>query len=197
MSRSDRHRLALCGAGTALAAWLTGCELNMVEQPRYDALEPSALFEDGMSERPRVAHTIARGQLEEDEALYHGTEGGMLVDRFPFAIAQDNLARGRERFDIYCSPCHGAAGDGTGMIPQRGFKAPPSYHIDRLRDAPVGYFFSVITSGFGAMFSYAEDITPADRWNIIAYIRALQLSQNASFSDLRQDERHQLLGARP
>jgi mono/diheme cytochrome c family protein len=182
---------------TALAALLAGCEINMFEQPRYDAFESSALFEDGMSERPRVAHTVARGQLEEDEALYSGTENGVLVDRFPFAITRDNLARGHERFEIYCAPCHGALGDGKGMIARRGFKAPPSYHDDRLRQAPVGYFFFVITSGFGAMFSYAEDVKPADRWNIIAYIRALQLSQNASFADLTADERHRLLGASP
>jgi mono/diheme cytochrome c family protein len=166
----------------------------MYDQPRYKPLAPSAFFDDGMSARPRVAHTVARGELHADEALYHGTENGRVVEQFPITVTAATLDRGQQRFDIYCSPCHGLLGDGQGMIVQRGFKPPPSYHEDRLRNVPVGYLFTVITAGFGAMFSYAEDITPEDRWAIIAYIRALQLSQHAALADLPEDVRHRLIG---
>lgn len=179
-------------------AWLLlaciGCETNMYDQPRYEALEPSAFFDDGMSARPRVAHTVARNALQADEAFYQGTENGRVVEQFPVAVTAELLDRGEQRYAIYCSPCHGLLGDGAGMIVQRGFKAPPSYHIDRLRNAPVGYLYSVISAGFGAMFSYAEDIAPHDRWAIIAYIRALQLSQHAEVADLPEDVRHRLIG---
>jgi mono/diheme cytochrome c family protein len=174
-----------------------GCETNMYDQPRYEPLEASSFFEDGLSARPRMAHTVARGELQEDEALYRGTENGRVVEQFPIQVTATTLARGEQRYEIYCSPCHGLLGDGTGMIVRRGFKPPPSYHIDRLRNAPVGYLYNVISTGFGAMFSYAEDIAPADRWAIIAYVRALQLSQHAELADLPADVRHGLIGAAP
>lgn len=181
-------------AAGALLLACAGCETNMYDQPRYEPLEASAFFDDGMSARPRVAHTVARGESQADEALYRGTEGGRVVEQFPIAVTAATLDRGEQRFDIYCSPCHGLLGDGQGMIVQRGFKPPPSYHIDRLRNAPVGYLYTVISAGFGAMFSYAEDIAPEDRWAIIAYIRALQLSQHAAVADLPEDVRHRLIG---
>lgn len=178
----------------ALLLFCAGCETNMYDQPRYEALEASAFFDDGMSARPRIAHTVARGDLQDDEALYRGTESGRVVEQFPIAVSAATLERGEQRYGIYCSPCHGLLGDGAGMIVHRGFKAPPSYHIDRLRNAPVGYLYSVISAGFGAMFGYAEDIAPEDRWAIIAYIRALQLSQHAAIADLPPDVRHRLIG---
>jgi hypothetical protein len=181
-------------ASVLLLALSAGCETNMYDQPRYEALEASAFFDDGMAARPRVAHTVVHGELQEDEALYQGTENGRVVEQFPIIVTAATLDRGGQRYDIYCSPCHGLVGDGQGMIVQRGFKPPPSYHIDRLRNAPVGYLFTVISAGFGAMFSYAEDITPEDRWAIIAYIRALQLSQHAAVADLPEDVRHRLIG---
>ena len=120
---------------------------------------------------------MPRGFLHEDELLYTGKVGSDMATTFPFAITRADLDRGQERFNIYCAPCHGRTGEGNGMVVQRGFKAPPSYHIDRLRTAPVGYFFDVITNGFGAMPDYSAQVTPEDRWLIVAYIRALQLTE--------------------
>lgn len=149
-----------------------------------------------MASRPLVAHTVARGHLDEDEAFYTGKIGTNLVTTFPIPITREVLERGRERFEIYCSVCHGRTGEGNGMIMQRGFPAPPSYHIDRLRQAPVGHFFDVITQGYGIMYSYAERVEPADRWAIAAYIRALQLSHNMKLAELPPAERAQLEGAK-
>jgi hypothetical protein len=127
---------------------------------------------------------VARGQLAEDVYFYTGKLGNNPGDYMPFPVTEDVLARGRERFNIYCAPCHSRLGDGNGMIVQRGFRAPPSYHTERLRKAPLGYFFDVMTEGFGAMPEYASQIPPRDRWCIVAYIRALQLSQDATMSDV-------------
>jgi hypothetical protein len=127
---------------------------------------------------------VARGQLYEDSYFYTGKFGNNPGDYMPFTVTEDVLARGRERFNIYCAPCHSRLGDGNGMIVQRGFRSPPSFHTDRLRKAPLGYFFDVMTNGFGAMPEYASQIPPRDRWCIIAYIRALQLSQGATVSDV-------------
>lgn len=172
---------------------LTGCRRDMFNQPSARPLEKSDFFQDNhMASRPLVPHTVARGHLDEDEAFFHGMQGTNLVDTFPIPITRAVLARGRERFDIYCSPCHGLTGDGRGMIVQRGFPAPPSYHIDRLRQAPVGHFFDVITRGYGMMFSYASRVAPEDRWAIAAYIRVLQTSQNIPASSLTAAERAQL-----
>jgi len=139
-----------------------------------------------------VAGTVARGQLRDDEPRYTGKANGADVDAFPFPVDAGVMARGRERFDIYCSPCHGRTGQGDGMVVRRGYRRPPTYHQDRLRDAPVGHFFDVMTNGFGAMPDYAAQIAVDDRWAIAAYIRALQLSQHASLAELPPAERSKL-----
>jgi hypothetical protein len=175
----------------------TGCRRDMFQQPSEKPLERSDFFRDNrMASRPLPPHTIARGHLDEDEAFYTGKIGTNLVTTFPFPITRSVLLRGQERFDIYCAPCHGRTGDGHGMVPQRGFPTPPSYHIDRLREAPVGHFFDVITHGYGVMYSYAARVDPSDRWAITAYIRALQLSHDAKISDVPEQQRAQLEAAK-
>jgi mono/diheme cytochrome c family protein len=167
------------------AAAMVGCRRSdMSVQPKYKAYQPAAFFDDGSSARPLVAGTIPWHEARTDELLYQGTVNGKIADLFPFPITQADLKRGQVEFNIYCSVCHGQTGEGNGMIAQRGLTPPPSYHIDRLRTAPVGHFFYVITNGFGAMYSYAERVKPEDRWRIAAYIRALQLSQNVDPSKL-------------
>ncbi|MBZ5516979.1 MAG: cytochrome c [Acidobacteriia bacterium] len=165
----------------------------MQVQPRYDPLAPSTFFDDGRSVRPEVPDTVARGHLRIDEGFYTGKVNGVPVDTFLFPITRQVLERGRERFNIYCTPCHDYTGSGHGMIVRRGFPAPPSYHIDRLRQAPVGHFVDVITNGYGAMFSYAARVPPRDRWAIAAYIRALQMSQHATIDEVPPEERAKLL----
>ena len=160
-------------------------------------MDQSTFFDDNRSARPVVPDTVARGHLRSDELLYTGKVNGVIADTFPFAITGQDLDRGRERYNIYCTPCHGRAGDGEGMIVQRGFSAPPSYHIERLRKAPAGHFFDVITNGYGRMFSYASRVSPEDRWRIVAYIRALQLSQQAGIDDVPEAARQHLLETRP
>lgn len=203
----------LC-CGVILCLVLAGCDrLDMYDQPRYEPLEASPFFADGLSARPPVEGTIARGLLREDEAFHTGKEKGALVHKFPeaayhaiyerrmpqFETAYEEtppvelrralLERGRERFEIYCIVCHGQTGAGDGMIVQRGLRKPPSYQIDRLRRAPAGHFFDVMTRGYGAMASYASRVDAEDRWAIVAYIRALQLSQHAELQDVPDDER--------
>jgi hypothetical protein len=173
---------------------LTACQQEMAQQPRYEPLEPSSFFADGRASRPLVPGTVARGHLKTDTHLYAGQVNGKLADTFPFPVTRVMLERGQERYNIYCSPCHGRIGNGEGIVVQRGFQRPASFHIDRLREAPAGYFFNVITNGFGAMYDYAARVTPEDRWAIIAYIRALQLSQNATLADVPAEERPQLAG---
>lgn len=177
---------------SALLVLTPGCRKDMFNQPRYNPLSSSDFFPDGAGSRPLVPGTVARGHLEEDEAFYTGKVGTNLVETFPFPITRAVLDRGRERFDIYCSVCHGGTGDGNGMIVQRGFPMPPSYHIDRLRQAPVGHFVDVINQGYGVMYSYAVRVEPADRWAIAAYVRALQLSHNAPLADVPSGERAKL-----
>jgi cytochrome c553 len=184
---------AMALASIALAGTiLPGCRLDMHIQPKYLPYDPSNFFDDGRSERQPVPGTVARGHLRLDELLNTGKENGVLSNRFPFPITHADLERGRERFNIYCTPCHDYTGSGRGMIVQRGFPSPPSYHIDRLRNAPAGHFFDVMTNGFGSMYSYASRVSPEDRWRIAAYIRALQLAQHASITDVPQSERGQL-----
>lgn len=176
-----------------LVLGLTGCALDMRHQPVVKPLEPSDFFQDGQSSRPLITEAVARGNLKLDKHLYEGkNEDDTPVDTFPFEITREVLERGRQRYDIYCSPCHGRVGNGQGMIVQRGFKAPPSFHIERLRQAPAGYYYDVVTNGFGVMYNYASRISPEDRWAIIAYIRALQLSQNATLDDVPPDQRGKL-----
>ncbi len=168
---------------SAVITGIAGCAYNMSEQPRYNPEAPSDFFPDGSSARPAVPGTIPH-QESPDQAFRTGKHGGLLLDAIPVPLTKALLERGQQRFDIYCSPCHGRTGDGAGMVVNRGFREPPSYHIQRLRDAPDGHFFDVITNGFGEMASYAERVTPADRWAITAYIRALQLSQGATIADV-------------
>lgn len=183
------YGFCLCGFLFLLTC---GCRREMYNQPRSDPLEPSAFFKDGAASRPLVPGTVARGHLDADPAFYRGTVGTNFVEEFPTAVTRQVLERGRERYQIYCSVCHGSTGDGNGMIPQRGYPHPPSYHTDRLRQAPVGHYYDVITRGYGVMYSYASRVEPADRWAITAYIRTLQLSQNSHFNDLSPTERSKL-----
>jgi len=161
-------------------------------QPRYNTYDASTFFDDGRSARPVVPGTVARWHLRINEHLYTGKVNGVWAETLPFPVTREVLERGQQRYNIYCTPCHDYAGTGRGMIVRRGFQQPPSYHIDRLRKAPVGHFFDVITNGYGAMASYAARVTPEDRWAIAAYIRALQLSQNARLEDVAQEERQKL-----
>ncbi len=179
----------LLGAAAMLAG---GCRLDMHLQPKYKTYAPSTFFDDGRSERPPVPGTVARGHLRLDELLYTGKENGVAADKFPFPITRADLDRGRDRYNVYCSPCHDYTGSGHGMIVQRGFQAPPSFHISRLRAAPAGYFFDVITNGFGSMYNYAARVEPEDRWRITAYVRALQLSRQGEMADVPKADRQKL-----
>jgi mono/diheme cytochrome c family protein len=171
---------------------LAACGTQMREQPKHRTFDPSSFFEDGASARSLPANTVARGQLQLDTHFYVGMVDGAPAEEFPFPVTDVVLARGQQRYTIYCAPCHGVVGYGQGIIVQRGFTPPRSFHEERLRIAPPGYFFNVITNGFGTMYGYASRIRPEDRWAIIAYIRALQLSQNATLDDLPPEVRQQL-----
>jgi mono/diheme cytochrome c family protein len=168
------------------------CRQDMHNQPKYIPLRDSAFFRDGSSARPLIEDTVARGTLQEDAAFYTGKENGAVLATLPFPLTQDVLDRGEQRYNIYCAPCHDRTGSGQGMIVRRGYRQPPSYHIDRLRQVPIGHFFDVMTNGFGAMPDYRAQITPRDRWAIASYIRALQLSQHASESDVPAEDRPKL-----
>ncbi len=183
--QSKRNLLALFAA----LMFAAGCRQDMHDAPRYEACEASSTFADNRASRTPPAGTVARGWLREDEALYTGKINGQAVEQFPFAIGRAELERGQQRFNIYCTPCHGRLGDGQGMVVQRGLRRAASYHQDRLRDEKVGYFFDVVTNGFGAMQGYAEQIPVRDRWLIVAYVRTLQLSQHASVNDVPADRR--------
>jgi mono/diheme cytochrome c family protein len=174
------------------AVALAGCRQDMHDAPRYEPLEASTFFANGQASRLLVANTVARGTLREDTHLNEGKVNGELATTFPMPVTAEVMARGQERFNVFCTPCHGPTGSGNGMVVQRGFRAPPSYHEDRLRNAPVGYFFDVMTNGFGAMQDYASQVPVADRWAIAAYIRALQLSQRATVADVPANRRAQL-----
>ena len=175
-----------------LAAAVTACRQDMHDQPKYRPLRGSEIFDDGRSARPFVPGTVARGTLREDAVLYTGKVGNDFVTEIPVPVTADLLARGRTEFEVFCSPCHGRTGRGDGMIVQRGFKKPSSYHVDRLRQMPIGYFYDVMTVGFGAMSDYAAQVTPADRWAIAAYVRTLQYSQYAPAADVPADKHPEL-----
>lgn len=191
---ADRRTPWPAAAALALMLAQAGCsEQDMVTQPKYQPLQPSTFFADGRSSRPVEPGTVARGQLRVRPEFDDGEVGGKLVNYIPLkgfdpaerldpAEAREArraaLERGRERFNIFCAPCHGRTGEGNGMIVRRGFSAPPSFHLPRLREAPPGHYYRAITNGFGAMYSYASRVPPADRWAITAYVRALQVSQN-------------------
>jgi mono/diheme cytochrome c family protein len=162
---------------------------KMADNPAYEPYESSAFFEDGMSARQPVQGTVARGELRDDSLLYTGKIGGQLANAYPFAITRADVVRGKERFEIYCTPCHGATGAGDGMIVQRGYRRPPSFHSDRLRAMPAGHYVDVITNGFGVMPAYANQVPVRDRWLIAAYVQALQLSQNVPLAEVPPADR--------
>ncbi len=184
-----RARAALA---LALAAAGAACRQDMHDQPKYKPYRESELFADHRSARPLVQGTVARGMLREDEVFYTGKSDAGFVSELPVKVTPQLLERGQERFQIFCSPCHGRTGRGDGMVVRRGFKPPPSYHIDRLRAVPIGYFYDVMTNGFGAMPDYATQVAPEDRWAIAAYIRTLQYSQYAPVADVPADRRGEL-----
>jgi mono/diheme cytochrome c family protein len=186
---------ALRGIVAGCLLLMAGCRQDMHDQPKFRPYRANPFFADGRSARPLVEGVVARGDLQEDEHLYKGRENGAPATTFPFPITKEVLLRGQERFNIYCSPCHGQLGNGEGMIVQRGLKHPPSFHEARLREAAPGYFFTVISNGFGVMFDYADRVAAKDRWAIIAYIRALQLSQHATLDDVPTEERQKLTGS--
>jgi len=203
MSHASHVNIAVLAS---VAAALVGCGQDMADQPRYEPLEASSFFADGMASRPLVEGTVARGHLRVDTAFYQGKADGRDIESFPLAKVAEKLrlegdetsqlrhilARGQERFNIFCAPCHGRAGQGDGMVVKRGFPAPPTFHSQRLRESPVGHIYDVATLGFGRMPSYADQIPPADRWTIVAYVRALQLSQHADVDRLPTVDRQRL-----
>jgi cytochrome c len=182
-------RLILAGAAVLLMA---GCRQDMHDQPRFRPYSESKFWPDGRSARPIIENTVARGYLRADTKVYKGREGDGFVLQIPVPVNKALLQRGQQRYNIYCTPCHGRVGDGEGMVVQRGFKHPPTFHQDRLRNQPDGYIFDVITNGFGSMISYASRIPAEDRWAIVAYVRTLQYSQNAPVADVPEGERSKL-----
>lgn len=196
--RPALRRLAVVAAAGILLSGATGCELRqaMYNQPKLSPLQASTFFKDGMASRPKIEGTVARGQLFDDTHLYEGRVDGALADSFPFEVTADVLARGQQRFNIFCAPCHDQAGTGHGMIVRRGFKQPPSFHDQRLVDSPEGYYYNVIKNGFGVMQDYSAQIPVNDRWAIIAYIRALQFAQRATLDDVPEHLRADLQAQR-
>ena len=175
-----------------LLLMVLGCRQDMHDQPRHEPLEGSDFFPDGRASRPIVPDTVSREDFREDTPFYTGKSGGKPVSVLPVRLTRDLMLRGQERYDIFCAPCHGRIGDGRGMVVRRGFPEPPSFHIDRLRKAHVGYLYDVITNGFGRMPDYAAQIPVSDRWAIVAYLRALQRSQDATLEDVPADARARL-----
>ena len=194
---SAAGRLLPAVALVAALALSAGCRQDMHQAPCYDPPEASDFFADGRASRPLVAGTIPRGFLREDTAYYTGKQGNAFLAELPVPVTRDLLKRGQERFNIYCSPCHGVTGDGNGMIVQRGFKQPASYHSDRLRAQPAGYIYDVISNGFGAMQDYSAQVVPADRWAVVAYVRTLQFSRNVKAAELPTADRERLEGKTP
>jgi mono/diheme cytochrome c family protein len=188
VGRSSARAVVLAAACFALAA----CRQDMHDAPSYDPLQGTTFFANGAASRTLVPNTVARGQLRADEHLYTGKINGQVANEFPMPVTKQVLDRGQERFNVFCSPCHGRTGEGNGMIVQRGFRQPPSYHDERLRNAPVGYLYDVMTNGFGAMQDYSAQVTVPDRWAIAAYIRVLQLSRSATVNDVPADRRGDL-----
>jgi len=195
-SRLTAHGLRFAVASVLLMA-VTSCRQDMHDAPRYDPLESSTVLAKGASAQPLVEGTVARGELRDDELLYTGKIAGQPADVFPFAITKDDLDRGQQRYNIYCAPCHGRTGDGNGMVVQRGYRQAATYHVDRLRTVPVGYFVDVMTNGFGAMPDYKAQVPIEDRWRIAAYIRALQLARHAQPTDVPADEMQKMQNPAP
>jgi hypothetical protein len=184
-------RLLRLACVSLFALSLAGCNpirQDMANQPKNRPLSPSDFFADGRSERPLVENTVAHGSIANDELVISKESNA-----FPLPLTRDLLERGRQRYGIFCSPCHGLQGDGNGMAAVRGMKHPPSYHQERLRNVPNGYLYDVVTNGFGAMYGYSAQIPPRDRWAIVAYLRALQLSRNAPVGQLPAELREKLM----
>ena len=185
-------RLGLLIGASALLLTVAACRQDMHDQPKYRGLRGSDFFANGQSARPLVANTVARGHLNEDRLLMTGKDGANLTTVFPFPVTEQVMARGQERFNIYCSPCHGQTGMGDGMIVRRGFRRPPSFSEERLRNAAVGHFYDVITNGLGVMPDYQTQVPVNDRWAIVAYVRALQLSAYAPLDVVPATDRGKL-----
>jgi mono/diheme cytochrome c family protein len=168
----------------------------MANQPRAKPLSQSDFFSNGTSARKPPPYTVAYGEPRENTAFYTGLTNGIYITQLPVKLTPELLQRGRERFEAICAECHDCTGSGNGMVVRRGFPQPPSFHVDRLRNAPIGHFYDVITRGYGVMYSYASRVEPPDRWAIAAYIRALQLSHNAKPSDVDLAERAKLESTR-
>jgi len=167
---------------------LAACRQDMHDQPKYKPQQASSFFADGRANRPLLAGTIARGRLKTDELLETGKQGAEFSTEFPFPVTAAVLERGASRYGIFCAPCHDATGGGDGMVVRRGMKQPVSFHVDRLKDSAAGYYFDVITNGFGAMYDYADRIKVEDRWAIVAHIRVLQKAQSAQLADVPADK---------
>lgn len=177
------RKFGVAGA-MALVLVLAGCRQDMHNQPKFVPQRGTTFFADGRSARPQVENTVARDQLHEDAYFYTGLIDGKEGDGLPLPLTEATMQRGQERYNLYCTPCHSRVGNGNGMIVQRGYKPAGNFHTDRLRNAPLGHFFQVMTNGYGAMPDYSAQLTPEDRWAVAAYVRALQLSQNAKASDV-------------
>lgn len=171
------------------------CRQDMHDQPRFRLNAATDLFGDRRAARPMVQGTVARGLLKTDTAYWTGKVGGQVVIDFPLPVDKALIERGHDRYNIYCTPCHGMTGYADGMIVSRGLKKPPSYHTDALREQPVGHFFDVITNGNGSMASYASRIPVKDRWAIVAYVKVLQQSQNVKVTELTAEEKSKVEAA--
>ena len=185
-------RLGRLVFASALLLTAAACRQDMHDQPKYRGLRGSTFFADGQSARPLVNNTVARGQLKEDVLLQTGKNGQDDAEVFPFPVTDAVMARGQERFNIYCSPCHGRTGNGDGRVVRRGYRRPPAYSDERIRNTTVGHIFDVITNGFGAMPDYEAQVPPADRWAIVAYVKALQLSAYAPLETVPAGDRGKL-----
>ena len=192
MMKKFSGNIRLVGLVGMLCVFLYGCHLDMDDQPKYKPLSASSFFSNGQSSRPLPEGTVPRGEAPPDEFLYTGKKNGKFADAFPYPITRKILERGKDRFTTFCTPCHGQLGDGKGMVVQRGFPEPPSYHADTVRTEPAGFYFDVITHGFGRMYSYAPSVPVHDRWAIVAYIRALQLSRRIPVSEIPDSVRRSL-----
>lgn len=184
MSHGQFLRASVTAGALGAALMLAGCRQDMQNQPKFIPQRGTSFYADGRSVRPQVENTVARNQMDEDAYLYTGIENGKEGDGLPIPLNATTLQRGQERYNIYCTPCHSRVGNGEGMIVQRGYRPAGNFHTDRMRNAPLGHFFAVMTNGYGAMPDYSAQLTPEDRWAVAAYIRALQLSQDAKPADV-------------
>ncbi|MDW8104774.1 MAG: cytochrome c, partial [Armatimonadota bacterium] len=189
--RSRLTKMLALTAVTLAAVTLAGCHTDMWHQPKLKAQSENRFFVDGKTDRTPVANTVAVGHLRAEQAFYTGKEGGKHVSQIPVPVTMELLKRGQVQYNAFCSPCHGKSGDGQGMIAQRGLalrRQPASFHTDRLRGMPIGYFYDVITNGFGVMYGYASRIEPEDRWAVAAYVRVLQKSYYMKMNELTPED---------